>query len=203
MIFAIYLVYAVRELDLSAGVIGVVFALGNTGTLAAALTATRIARRFGVGPTIVGSALVFGPALLLVPLAPTRTPLPLLIASGVLVGFSGVVYNVTQVSYRQAITPERMQGRMNSVMRFIVWGVMPIGSLAGGGLGTAIGLRETLWIAAGCGSFAFLPVLLSPVRTLRGMPEPIDQEQVIVSELEAGIVSGVQGPLPATDETRA
>ena len=57
-------------------------------------------------------------------------------------GFGGVVYNVTQVSLRQAITPERLQGRMNSVMRFIVWGVMPLGSLIGGALASTIGLRQ-------------------------------------------------------------
>ena len=57
-------------------------------------------------------------------------------------------------------------------MRFIVWGVMPIGSLLGGALATWVGLRETMWIGAVIGSLAFLPVLFSPVRTLREMPEP-------------------------------
>ena len=202
MVFAIYLVFAVRELDLSPGVIGIVFAVGNVGTLAAAFTATRISRRLGVGPTIVATAAIFGPAMLLVPLAPESMPLPFLIASGILFGFSAVVYNITQVSYRQAITPERMQGRMNSVMRFVVWGVMPLGSLTGGALGTWIGLHETLWIAAAAGSFTFLPVLLSPVRMLREMPEPHADEHAGAA-LEAGIVSGVQGPLPAVDESRA
>ena len=84
-----------------------------------------------------------------------------------------MTYNITQVSFRQAICPERMQGRMNSVMRFIVWGVMPIGSLLGGALATWIGLRETMWIGAAIGSFSFVPVLISPVRTLREMPAPV------------------------------
>jgi MFS family permease len=201
MAFAILLVYAVRTLGMSAGLIGVVFALGNVGTLAAALFSSRIIGRLGVGPTIVASAMMFGPATLLLPAAPASFPAPFLVASMLLYGFSGVVYNITQGSFRQAITPERMQGRMNSVMRFIVWGVIPLGSLAGGALGSWLGLRETLWVAAVAGSFSFLPVLLSPVRTLREMPEPASDE-LVASELEPGLVS-LQGPLPATDETRA
>jgi hypothetical protein len=66
-----------------------------------------------------------------------------------------------------------MLGRMNSVMRFIVWGVMPLGSLLGGALATEIGLRETMWIAAAISFGCFLPVLLSPVRSLRELPEPV------------------------------
>lgn len=176
MMLAVFLVYAVRTLDLSPAVIGIVFSISSVGSLAAALAAARISSRFGVGHTTVGSALVFAPALLLIPAAPPKSPIPFLVAAFVLVGFSSVLYNITQVSFRQAITPERMQGRMNSVMRFIVWGVMPVGSLLGGAFATAIGLRETMWIGAVIGSFAFLPVLLSPVRTLREMPEPVSAE---------------------------
>ena len=76
-----------------------------------------------------------------------------------------------ETSLRQTITPERLLGRMNATMRFLVWGTMPIGSLLGGALGAAIGLRPTLWVAAIGGASAFVPVLLSPVRSLDRMPE--------------------------------
>ncbi len=88
--------------------------------------------------------------------------------------FSGVAYNIIQVSYRQAICPPRLQGRMNSVMRFIVWGTIPLGTLAGGALGTWLGLRETILIAAIGGSLSSLWIVFSPQRHLREMPEPID-----------------------------
>ena len=91
-------------------------------------------------------------------------------------GFSVVVYNIVQVSYRQAICPPRLQGRMNSVMRFIVWGTIPLGTLAGGALGTWIGLRETIVVGAIGGGLAFLWILFSPQRHLREMPEPIDDD---------------------------
>ena len=89
-------------------------------------------------------------------------------------GFTVVVYNIVQVSYRQAICPPRLQGRMNSVMRFMVWGTIPLGTLAGGALATWIGLRETIVIGAIGGGLSFLWLLLSPQRHLREMPEPVD-----------------------------
>ena len=80
-------------------------------------------------------------------------------------------HNVNQVSLRQAITPARLHGRMNATMRFLVWGTMPLGSLLGGVLGGAIGLRPTLWVGAVGGLLAVLPLLLSPVRSLSSIED--------------------------------
>jgi len=172
---AIGLVYIVRVLDLSPAVIGVVFSIGSIGAMAAAFTARRISARLGVGRTMLGAALLSGPALLLVPLAPADSPLPFLVAAIILVSFGGVVYNVMAVSYRQALCPPRLQGRMNSVMRFIVWGTIPLGNLAGGALGTWVGLRETLVIGSIGSGLGFLWILFSPMRTVREIPtEPLD-----------------------------
>ena len=63
---------------------------------------------------------------------------------------------------------------MNASMRFIVWGTIPIGLLAGGVLGTVIGLHATIWVGAIGSLVAFLPVALSPVRLLRTIPEPLE-----------------------------
>jgi MFS family permease len=176
MFFAVVILFAVRELDLSPGEIGLAFGIGNAGFLAGALVARRVADRVGVGPTIVGSAILFSPGAMLIPLATPQTGMVLLIASGLIAGFAGTVYNVNQVSLRQAITPQRMQGRMNATMRFVVWGTIPIGAFLGGLLGATIGLRPTLWVAAIGSLFAFVPPLLSPVRTLERIPEPEDEQ---------------------------
>jgi MFS family permease len=172
---AIGLVYIVRVLDLSPGVIGIVFSIGAVGAMAAAFTARRISARIGVGLSTMLGAAIFGPAMLLIPLAPQSSPIPVLIAAMVLVSFGGVVYNIMAVSYRQALCPPRLQGRMNSVMRFIVWGTIPLGNLAGGALGTWIGLRPTLVIGALGATTAFLWILFSPMRSVREIPtEPLD-----------------------------
>ena len=110
--------------------------------------------------------------MLLVALAPHDAPVPWLIAALALAGFQRVVYNVNQLSYRQAITPTAIQGRMNATMRFLVWGTIPIGSILGGVLATAIGVHGAIWIGGIGSCLPVLFVLLSPVRSLRTMPEP-------------------------------
>jgi MFS family permease len=184
--FAIYLVFAVRELGLSPGLIGVVFSVGAAGSLVAAFTAMRLSRRFGIGPTTIAVAILQAPAFLAVAFAPEgNDALPFLIASQLVLGFTLVTYNIVQVSYRQAICPARLQGRMNSAMRFIVWGTIPLGTLAGGALGTWIGLRETIAIGAIGSGLSFLWILLSPQRHLRDMPEPVDEAPATVDPAPA------------------
>ena len=186
LVSAVLLVYAVRVLDLSPALIGLAFTLGNVGALAAAFTAGRFSRSFGVGRTIIGTSVLGGPMFLLLPFAPHGVAALSIIGPAMLVfSFTNVVYNVTQVSLRQTITPARIQGRMNSVMRFIVWGTIPLGGLVGGGLGSWIGLKETLIVGGiGC-CLPFLTVVFSPVRSIREMPEPVEDEVTVLAPLLA------------------
>ena len=194
--FAIFLVYAVRTLDLSAAEVGLIFTLGGPGGLVGALFSQRITRRFGVGPTTVAMTMMFGSVGFLIPLAPQSFPHPFLIAFGLISSFSIVVYNITQVSLRQAITPERIQGRMNSVMRFLVWGTMPLGSLAGGALGSTIGLRETLFVGATGALLSGLPIVLSrEQRTLGQIPEPEPELAPVEAAAAGGIVAVSPSPV--------
>jgi MFS family permease len=193
--FAILIVYAVREIGLGVGTIGLILTLSNFGFLAGALSANKISARLGVGRTIISSAFLFGPALLLVPLAPDGAEIPFFVAAFALVGFSAVIYNITQVSYRQAICPERLQGRMNSVVRFVVWGVIPLGSLSGGAVATVFGLRAAIWTGAIGGFFAFLPLVFSSLSSLKRLPEP--EEQLLPSE--AAAAGGVAVPAASPD----
>jgi MFS family permease len=172
VVYSILILYLVRELLFTPEVLGFAFSVGAVGFLLGALIANRVASRFGIGPTIVASALTFGPSALLIAVAPPDVAVPFVAASVFVGGLGGAIYNINQVSLRQAITPERMQGRMNATMRFIVWGTIPIGATAGGFLGGVIGLHETIWIGAIGGTFVFLPVLFSPVRSLERIPEP-------------------------------
>ena len=169
-VLILYLVRTEDGLGLTPGTIGVILALGNTGVIVGALTAGRLARAIGIGPTIIVSAALAGVSAFAVPLAPRDDPFWVLVAGGLIAGYSVVAYNVNQVGLRQAITPDRMLGRMNATMRLIVWGTIPIGALIGGMLGVVLGLQSALWVAAVGASLSFLPVLLSPVRTLREIP---------------------------------
>src|SRR3990170_137947 len=174
-------------LGLDSLVFGLIFAVGSVGGLIGALLAGRLAARVGVGYAIIGSMLISGIGLFSFYLATPALAIPLLVVGGtaltlsvlvLMVGqfaafLSAVVYNINQVSLRQAIVPLRLQGRMNATMRFLVWGTLPFGALVGGILGVIIGIRPTILIMAVGGSLAFLWVLLSPVRSLKEVPEPM------------------------------
>ena len=165
--FAVFLVYAVRRLDLGAQEVGLVFSVSNVGFLLAAVTAGRLAARIGIGPTIIAAAATIGPALLLVPLAPLSHPIPFLVVGLAVSAYAGVTYNITALSYLQATTPNRLLGRMNATRRFIVWGTIPLGSLLGGVIASQVGLRAAIFTGAIGATVAFVPVLLSPFRSLK------------------------------------
>ena len=138
-------------------------------------------------------AMLFSSATILVPLAPKSFPLPLLIVSLFITQFGGVAYNITQVSLRQAITPERLQGRMNAAMRWIVWGTIPLGTLLGGTLGQAFTLRTALFVSGIGGIPTFLLVLFSPLRHMHEMPASVRPPTAAEAEFEGGIVEPLLG----------
>jgi MFS family permease len=176
IVFSILLVFAVRVLHLSAATIGLIFSLGSLGALIAALTATRIAGRFGIGRTLIGIAAVNGLAFVFIPLASGSFAFAFLVIAHLVFGFCALVTNITGISLLQAITPDRLLGRMNASRRFVVWGVIPLAGLAGGALGSHLGLRETMWIGAAGASLAFLPLLFSPIRLVK---EAADAEELV------------------------
>ena len=182
--FSILIVYAHRQLGLSSGLIGLSFSLGAVGWMIGAARADRFRRRLGVGGATMLGASLTGPAALIVPFAPQSFPFPFLVASGAIMGFGAVVYNIQMVSLRQAICPPRLQGRMNASMRFLVWGTIPLGSLTGGAIAATAGLRAALFVGAIGGFLAILPIALSPIRSLRELPGP---EEDPLLEHQAGI----------------
>ncbi len=169
---ALYILFATRELAMKPAAIGVVFSLGSIGALAGVLLAPALAQRWGIGRVIVTAPLLAGLGFVPVALATPALAIPLLTLGGFVASFGILLYNVNQVSLRQAITPHRLQGRMNATMRFLVWGTMPLGALAGGALGQILGLRPTIAVGAAGAMLAFLWVWRSPVRALVGIPEP-------------------------------
>jgi len=173
MVIALFMVYAVRELDVSAALIGLIFTVANLAGLAGAVVSNRVVRRLGLGTTIVGTAILSSLAWLTIPLAPVSNPLPVVIAGALTGPFFGVMFNLNQLSLRQAITPERLMGRMNSVVRFMYWGTMPVGSFAGGALATAIGIRSTLFVGIAGGTLAFVPLFFSSLAKLRAIPDEV------------------------------
>ncbi len=167
---AVQIVFLVRVVHLHAGVIGLLFSAGSLGGLVGALSASPWARRFGSARATLGGAVLSGAGTFLIPLV-RPGPAILLFSAGLFLTSAGaVVYNVNQVSFRQVLCPDRLLGRMNATMRFIVWGTMPIGGVMGGILGSTLGLRNTLWVAAAGSMGAVGCLLASPLRGMRDLP---------------------------------
>ena len=100
------------------------------------------------------------------------------------IGFGGILFSVTTLP-DPGDHADRMLGRAYASRRFVVWGVIPFGGLAGGALGVAIGLRETMVLGAFGGMLAVVPILLSPVRSVGRMSELDDQSPPIASASSA------------------
>ncbi|WP_246148071.1 MFS transporter [Nonomuraea turkmeniaca] len=166
----VILLLLARELGLAAGTIGLLLAAGGVGGLAGALVNARIARRLGQGPTMWLAIVLPAPLTFVVAWLEADWRLVLFVLYEFFVGAGVVVYNVTQVSFRQAITPEPLLGRMNATIRFLVWGTLPLGGLLGGVLGEVIGIRNTLLVAAVGACLAFLWLVTSPLRSMRELP---------------------------------
>lgn len=170
--FAVFTIYVLRTLGLAEPVLGLVISAGAVGGILGAVLAAPVAKRVGEGRIIPLTALLFGPTFAILPLAARLTAPPeiVLIAGTGLSMFVVVVYNVAQVSFRQRLCPPALLGRMNASVRFIVWGVIPIGSLLGGWAGAQLGVVPALWIGAAGSLVAALPVVASPLVRMRELP---------------------------------
>lgn len=170
---ALLVFFAVRDLGMTAATIGLATGLGALGGVGGALTGGLLADRMGVGPTILGASVLFAIAPLALLFATPALAVPLLAVTAGVGAFGSVVYNINQVSLRQALVPLRLQGRMNASMRFLVWGTLPIGSLVGGFLASVLEPRTAIGIMTVVGFAAVFWILLSPVRSLQTVPEPL------------------------------
>lgn len=175
---AVYILYATTVLHLSPLSLGVIYAVGGLGAIPGAMLSKWITERLGIGKTLVLVLLVYGVAGMLVPLAsgPQPVVIAILIVWQMLTGITFVIWNINQLSLRQALTPDALLGRVNASYRFLVWGALPVGSLLGGTLGTILGLHTALLIGTFGTVLAPFWLLFSSVRRLRTLPEVSTQE---------------------------
>ncbi|MCX4844127.1 MFS transporter [Streptomyces sp. NBC_00893] len=176
VLLSMQILFLTRDLGLTPGAVGAVLALSSVGGLLGALTAGRCAEWIGPARAIWLIPLVISPVALVVPLAEPGRLTVLCVLGLALRAYGTTVFNVVNVSYRQAICPRRLLGRVNATVRFITWGAMPVGGLLGGVLGDWIGVRATLWVSCSALALTPLPLLLSPLRTLREFPAVKEDE---------------------------
>lgn len=174
------ILFLTRELRLEPIAIGIIFGAIGPGSLVGSFLAPRLPERLGLGRALVVSVLVLHSGNLLNALAggPPALVIAILASAQFLIGCAAVILNVNLLSLSQAITPDRLQGRLRATLLFISAGAMPLGALAGGFLGDTIGLRPTLLVGGGGGFAGALWLLLSPLRTLREQPAPLAEATI-------------------------
>lgn len=175
----LYFLFLIRELELPAGWVGGILAVGGVGAIVGAWASARIMKRWGPGPVLLWSTIIGNGALLLVPLAdgPLWVVVAMLAASQFIVDLFVQVYMVNQITLQQSITPGHLQGRVIATMWAVALGLAPVGALASGFLAEQFGLRPVILVSSLIGVIA--PVLLlglSPIRRLTAMPAPADAD---------------------------
>jgi MFS family permease len=170
---ALFVLYATRTLDIQPGALGLLLGAGAVGGVAGAILAGRVGRTFGVGRAFLIGCVLFPAPLVLVPLAegPRGLVLGMLFAAEFLSGVGVMILDINAGSMMFALTPDRLRSRATGAFNFVNWGIRPLGALAGGALGAAIGVRPTLWVATIGALAGALWLLPSPVPALRELPE--------------------------------
>jgi predicted MFS family arabinose efflux permease len=169
---SLYILFAVRELKIGAALLGVIIAVGGCSGVLGAVAAKRLVRRFGFGRTLIGAALLPAAASLLPPLAHGPVALCAAMLAVAQLGDMGwSIYDISEVTLRQAVAPGWVLGRVNSAAHLMFRGVLPAGALLGGAVAQAIGLRAAMFVGAGGFLLSTLWLICSPIRRLRELPK--------------------------------
>jgi MFS family permease len=177
MFFALMMLYAVRVLHVSAGLLGLVLGCGAVGGLLGAALTKAIAARIGVGLAYVAGCFAFTAPLALVPLAPVPAGhgtdwavVLMLFGAEFLSGFGVMVLDISIGSIFAAVIPDTVRSRVSGAFSAINYGTRPLGALLGGLLGSAAGLRPALWVAVIGGVVGAALLVPSPLPRFR-LPE--------------------------------
>ncbi len=159
MVNTILVLYCSQVLKLGFAEIGLVIGAAALGFPLGNLTSNRVVEKIGPLPAIVLGASVSAAGFVLMPIFGSIGSVAGLVAGSIIHGVGEGTFGPTWLTLRQTITPAPLLGRVNSVERFLLWGVVPLGSLAASILIALIGLPDTLWVGS-LGTVACLPPLL-------------------------------------------
>ena len=166
----VYLLYLNGQVGFSPGVVGMIFAVGGVTSVVGAWYANRGSLFFGsIGSTLIISGFMRAAGALCMPLAGDTAwvGISFLIANQVLVDPFWTLFEIHEVSTRQAVAPDRMQGRVFANFHVLEFGFALAGTALAGVLGAVIGLRETLFVAVGLMFVSAAVLALSPIRKVR------------------------------------
>ncbi|WP_081687468.1 MFS transporter [Glycomyces tenuis] len=172
---AMVILFLARDLSLPEVTIGVILASSGVGGILGAMAVKHVSKLIGFGPATWVSLALAGPAAIMIPLAEPDWRIIFAMLGQAIFAFGVIIFNVTQLSYRQAVTPDALLGRVNATLRFLGLGALPIGSFVGGLIGEIYGVRTSLWIAGVMLCAGFIPLVLTPLRNMKEIPSAEDQ----------------------------
>ena len=169
---AVFVLFVVQDLGVTPTMLGLISAIGGIGALVGAALSAKVTQRIGPGLSIVLAQLLMssGSVLIAITGGPLTVSLPLLGLSAGMLWIGIRIWSVNDVALRQALTPADLLGRINATRRVVVHGLMPVGALVGGLLGTVSDLRTALVVGAAIGLIALVAIVYSPLRSLRHLP---------------------------------
>jgi MFS family permease len=167
---ALVVVFLVRVVGLGSLAVGLATATGGIGGLAGALVAGRLARAFGTARTLILVNLGSGLFSLLIPLTARGPRIAYYVIGSAVVSGGIIVSNVIAASFRQDYCPPSMLGRATASMRLVAFGAVPLGALLAGALGTALGVRNGLWVDLALYAASGSLLLTRTIRTTRDLP---------------------------------
>jgi MFS family permease len=180
---ALFVLYATKSLHVAPGILGLVLGAGAIGGVLGAMVTSKLADRIGVGRAYTLGCLLFTAPLALVPAAAGPRPviLALLISAEFISGFGVMALDISIGAIFAAVIPDDMRSRVTGAFQAVNYGTRPLGALAGGLLGTLIGTRPTLWIAAAGATFGFALLLPTPLPKFK-MPKSSQEENIAPAE---------------------
>ncbi|HEX7471568.1 MAG TPA: MFS transporter, partial [Candidatus Limnocylindrales bacterium] len=182
-----YILSATEVVGVGPAALGIIAGVGGASSLVGAVVAGRATRRFGLGPSLIGGMVLFTIGNAFIPLAPSgavAVGAACLILQQFVADGGYTVYDIAEVSLRQSIVDDRLMGRVTATVNVFTGLVQLIGTIAGGLIAAAFGLRTGLALGLVGGVIATGFLWFSPVRTLRGgMPAPIDRALMPGDEL--------------------
>jgi predicted MFS family arabinose efflux permease len=149
MVQPLILVFAYRNLHFTPSLMGAILTIEGVSGLAGLWASAIVVRRLGLGRTMWVMQLIMAVALFVIPLARFGAPVFVITAALATFGVAVTIQDLNQVTLRQFLTPDRLQGRMNSIFRLFYWGSTPVASFLGGVLGDRLGASTTIAIGAG------------------------------------------------------
>ncbi|MFF3261854.1 MFS transporter [Streptomyces sp. NPDC002932] len=162
--------FILRGLGIPEGAAGWLLASSSIGGILGATAAKRVIARFGSARGLLVATVLSAPFALLIPLSDTDWRLAALVAGSAVLSLGVVLANVIQGAFRQRYCPPQLLGRVSASISVANFGVIPIGSLLGGGLGTLLGLRPALWVLTAGLALTPLLLLTGPLRGRRDLP---------------------------------